>query len=192
MSSAFQDAYRELIQHEGSYSNDPVDQGGETYRGISRVFHPDWPGWSIVDEYKDDPSFPGVLDKDLALQAKVQDFYKEHHWDVFHGDDLPVAVAWELFEIGVNMGVRTATKFLQRALNVFNKQGTLWPDIAIDGVFGPATLRATQAMCSARSGRGSTVLAKSLNCLQGERYISIGASRPSQERFLWGWFNRVS
>ena len=38
----FSEAFTQTAAHEGGYSNDPLDRGGETYRGIARVHHPDW------------------------------------------------------------------------------------------------------------------------------------------------------
>lgn len=33
-----------MLIHEGGYSNDPIDLGGETYKGIARNAHPNWQG----------------------------------------------------------------------------------------------------------------------------------------------------
>ena len=42
----FTQAYNLTSAHEGGYVNDALDRGGETYRGISRVYHSSWNGWS--------------------------------------------------------------------------------------------------------------------------------------------------
>lgn len=36
----FQESFRIAMGHEGGYSKDPDDAGGETYKGISRKFNP--------------------------------------------------------------------------------------------------------------------------------------------------------
>jgi lysozyme family protein len=50
----FEIAYGETELREGGYVNDPVDRGGETHRGVARKFHPDWSGWKIIDQIKQD------------------------------------------------------------------------------------------------------------------------------------------
>ncbi|KKK46716.1 hypothetical protein LCGC14_3162480, partial [marine sediment metagenome] len=35
----FTEAYEITLQHEGGYSNDSDDVGGETYKGVSRRYH---------------------------------------------------------------------------------------------------------------------------------------------------------
>lgn len=187
----FSAAYGSLIGVEGTYSNHPDDRGGETYKGISRVYEPSWYGWNIIDDQRDVPGFPENLSHTMGLEYAVREFYRATYWDYFSCASLPYEVAYELFEISVNMGKRVATEFLQRALNAFNKKGTLWKDIAIDGVFGPKTLEATKDMCNARDCTGTDALAKALNCQQGERYITLSLGREQNESFTWGWFSRV-
>lgn len=43
----FTPAFEEMIRNEGGYilHNVAGDHGGDTYAGIARRFHPDWPGW---------------------------------------------------------------------------------------------------------------------------------------------------
>jgi len=50
---------------EGGYSNDIDDAGGETYAGISRNNFPDWYGWTIIDDLKDEINFPKNIDSDF-------------------------------------------------------------------------------------------------------------------------------
>jgi len=40
MTRNFEDAYERTAQIEGFYVNNPNDNGGETYCGIARKFHP--------------------------------------------------------------------------------------------------------------------------------------------------------
>ena len=44
----FKKAYDKTMGHEGGYVHDPDDAGGETYKGISRRYHPGWEGWKVV------------------------------------------------------------------------------------------------------------------------------------------------
>src|SRR2546426_796362 len=53
----FDYALTQLLKVEGGYANDPRDPGGETYKGISRVFWPNWSGWPLIDAAKSAPKF---------------------------------------------------------------------------------------------------------------------------------------
>jgi lysozyme family protein len=97
-------------------------------------------------------------------------------------------IAEELLDTGVNMGVGTASKFLQRALNTLNAEGKYYPDITVDGAIGQMTLASLKAFLAHRGDNGHVVLVRMLNALQGVRYIEIAEAKPSQEAFIYGWF----
>ena len=59
-------SYEITCKHEGGYSFDPDDAGGETYKGISRRFNPQWSGWKIID-YSDKENLDNIED----LQTQV-------------------------------------------------------------------------------------------------------------------------
>jgi lysozyme family protein len=180
-------AYDITLGHEGGYSNDPDDAGGETYKGISRVFHPTWDGWIIIDSLKKAPNFPKNLDRELSLQAKVKAFYKIMFWDRFRGDLIPVqSLAEEMFDTGVNMNVTRAVKFLQRALNHLNRNGKLFPDMVDDGKLGPTTLSCLNKYLEEDSVE---LLLKIMNVMQGNHYLEYMAKSPTQEKYCRGWFN---
>ena len=83
-------------------------------------------------------------------------------------------------------------QWLQRALNVFNRGATIYPDMTVDGRIGPMTIAALKAYLITRGGEGERVMLAALNSLQGARFIAIAESNPSQEAFEYGWFlNRV-
>lgn len=183
----FKNAFRRTMKHEGVYSVDPDDRGGETYRGISRRFHPSWPGWKAVDRATSSMEDPSTEDWAEA-NFFVESFYRANFWDPFCGDELPGRIAEEMFDTAVNMGVSTAVRFLQRALNLLNRHGRSWDDISEDGVFGNETMRTVRS----RMMRDMSYLLKLMNILQGMHYIELAERRPSQEKFLRGWLNRVT
>jgi lysozyme family protein len=186
----FSDAYTLTSAHEGGYVNDPVDRGGETYRGIARVHHPDWSGWGRIDAARRKKGFPKILGSDRSLQAKVKSFYKKAYWDRFGGDDMPdQAVANELYDTAVNMGVRRAVRFLQSSLNLLNRNQRDYDDLVIDGWFGAKSLASVNALLE--KDRRSDALVKLMNIQQGARYIEIMAHDSSQERFARGWIKRA-
>lgn len=116
----FNDAFEKLIGHEGRYSNNPADPGGETMFGVTvRVARAH--------------GYFGEM-RDLPLSA-AQLIYKSDYWDAAHCEGLPESVRFDTFDAAVNSGVAQAIKFLQRAAGVTD-----------DGVLGPKTLAAVHAM----------------------------------------------
>ena len=108
-------------------------------------------------------------------------------------EKLAPAIAEELADTGVNMGTMRAGEFLQRSLNVLNKQGMSYKDIKVDGDIGPRTVSALKAYVDIRKDDGVIVLHRALNTLQGAFYISLAERRQKDERFIFGWLlNRVS
>ena len=188
--AGFDEAFELTSAHEGGYVNDPADRGGETYRGISRVHHPDWEGWGKIDAHRGKSDFPRRLDRDDGLQAAVRAFYKHAYWDRFLGDRLPdQATANELYDTAVNMGVRKAVRFLQAALNLLNRNQSDYADLVVDGWFGEQTLATLETLL--RKDRDNRSLVKLMNLQQGARYVEIMTSDPSQERFARGWLKRA-
>ncbi|WP_126244125.1 glycoside hydrolase family 108 protein [Chitinophaga rhizosphaerae] len=182
----FEPAYSITFQHEGGYVRNPKDRGGETMCGISRRNFPGWQGWRKIDEMKVGVGFPDNLLKDTELMLMVQNFYREEFWNSNRlGEIVHQPIANELFDTGVNMGVRTAARFLQTALNFANRSERDYKDLPVDGSIGPLTLD-----CVNRH-RFITKIFNILNILQGERYLSLVRQDPTQEGFLLGWLNRI-
>jgi len=185
----FRRALVATLGHEGHYVDDPIDRGGETYRGITRRDHPDWPGWRVVDEAKREDGFPRNLQGNAEIERLAGELYKRRYWDRFQGDDITdQGIANELFDTGVNAGVGRAVGFLQRALNQLNAGGRWCPDVVEDGDLGVKTLAALRQYLPARGG---AQLLKAMNVLQGAFYLELARRDPSQERFVHGWLNRV-
>lgn len=143
-----------LLINEGGYVFDPHDPGGETWRGISRVFNPHWSGWVLVDAYKAKPDWPAdcrvaprnklataVLEKDATLANLVQSFYQAQYWDNLHLSSIKSqCIASQLCDIGVNSGVGRVGHLAQYVLaSSFGWHG------AINGQIAPATLAAINA-----------------------------------------------
>lgn len=126
----------------------------------------------------------------------AEDIYRRRYWDSLKLDDIAVLsnpIAAELADTGVNLGVPTAARFLQRLLNVFNQQGTLYPDVKVDGVCGAGTVAALRSYLTARRSDGEIVLLRALNGLQAAHYIALAENRAKDEAFVYGWIrNRVA
>ena len=109
---SFQEAFVQLLGHEGGYSNLVADKGGETNWGISKR------------------SYPNVDIQNLTMN-QAGEIYKRDFWDRMRCDELPEKLAFQLFDAGVNSGIRQAVTWVQRAVKA-----------DADGVLGPKTLAA--------------------------------------------------
>lgn len=175
------DYIADLIKREGGYTNHPTDRGGPTC-------------WGITEQVARAYGYIGEIE--AMPQSVARTIYIDQYWTAPRFDQVATicpAVAEELLDTGVNMGTGAAAGFLQRALNVLNREGKLYPDIKVDGGIGKMTLAALAAYLKARGKDGETVLLRALNAQQGARYIELAEHRPSQEAFVHGWFlNRVA
>lgn len=170
----------QVIAVEGEYSNHPADRGGPT-------------NWGITEQTARAFGYKGDM-RDLPRTIAAQ-IYRARYWEQPRFNQVATLapdVAAELFDIGVNMGVGWAVHFLQRALNVFNRGASDYPDIGIDGAIGPMTIDALRRYLARRGAQGEAVLVKAIDALRAERYIDIAEKNPSQEAFVYGWIaNRV-
>lgn len=110
--SCFETAVAVVLSHEGGYSMNPKDPGGETKFGIS------------------ERSYPNLNIRDLTREDAKKIYFTDY-WQKMRCDRLPFGVALVLFDFGVNAGKSTAIKAIQRVANV-----------KADGVLGDRTLSA--------------------------------------------------
>ncbi len=186
----FQEAFSRTMEHEGGYSDNPQDYGGETFRGISRIYFPDWAGWHLVDRYRINPKLQGF--KKSGIDELVESFYRTNFWNRMHGDKvagISSEVAYELFDTAVNLDVPDAVKFLQIALNMQRMATKAFPELVVDGLLGPNTLTALERYLANQPGdpeRNEKIL---LNCMNGEQYLCY--KRNLRHTYFRGWFLRV-
>lgn len=175
------------MENEGGYSNHTADHGGETFMGITQRFSPDWAGWVLVDEMRESPLFPNCLEDNPSILCSVKEFY----WAIWDRTGCSYfesqRMADVLFDGAVHLGKLTAVKYFQTAANVLNR-GNLWPELLVDGRFGPKTREVMQLM----SWQDEELAACVVIWLRGARYVSILVNDPSQEVFARGWFNRLA
>jgi lysozyme family protein len=150
----FAEAVNHTLGFEGGYTNNPDDPGGATKYGI---------------EQRD---MPDVNIRDITPDQAVQ-YYSEHYWKPLYSQITSQLVANKLFDAGVNIGVGTAVKLLQRALQINE-----------DGVFGPNTLSATNI-----AGDGLLLMYKQVLT---QHYQAIVAEKPTEAEFLAGWLHRAN
>jgi lysozyme family protein len=173
----FNDSLNIVLESEGGYSNNKSDKGGETYRGISRLYNPDWKGWQIIEQAK--PLKNNQIIKSNILDNLIADYYKKNYWDTINGDYLPKQVAPLLFDFAVNSGVGSASKAFQKIVSQLSGK-----KIVIDGKIGQGTINAANLIDSK----------KLFNTLMDYRiayYENIATKNPTQKKFLTGWLNRL-
>ncbi len=175
----FEEIIDKTLDHEGYYANVAGDNGGETYRGISRRFHPDWEGWSIVDQAKTNAGgwlpnnfkVPGIL-----LEGMVLNFYKANFWDKILLDRVTnVNLQGIIFDAFVNSG-KNGIILLQRILTAWGQK------LSIDGAMGPITVVAINAVDPKR-------LFDAYKRSREQYYRSIATG--TNQKFLSGWLNRI-
>ena len=187
----FKKAFERTDAYEGGYANDPDDRGEETFRGISRAFHPGWSGWRYIDEIKG--TLPCAQWNDAMRRATsdmVEAFYRTFFWNTIQGDALPnQEVANLIYDAAVNQSVHPAGCFLQEALNLLNRNGSDYLDLVVDGKIGPRTLAALQVHL--RGEKSPALLLKVVGFLRMEQWVNLMRRKPSQEKFARSWLARI-
>lgn len=176
MNGKVEEMLDEILRIEGSqYTNDPADSGGPTKYGVTSA---------VARAF----GYTGDMEELTAGQAK--DIYRKRYWIQPRFDqvsDVSTVIAEEMFDTGVNMGTSVAVKFLQRALNVLNNNGALFPELSVDGMIGAMSIAALKDYIKHRGQKGVDVLVNMLNAQQSVRYIEIAERRSKDERFQFGW-----
>lgn len=159
----FKTAFLFTLQHEDSTRSGKVtiDAGGRTRFGIAEKFHP-----ALPEEF-----FTGSAEDALAEAEKIEE---REYWGAMRLAEVENQnIANKLFDMGVNMGVRQAAVYAQRAAHVVE-----------DGVIGRKTLAAInyadpiayyQALCE----------------LSAAHYRHVAAVNPAQVVNLQGWMKRA-
>ena len=128
----FKAGFAFVLQHEDSTRSGKVtvDAGGRTRFGIAEKFHPDLP----------EKFFTGLADDALTEAEKIEE---HEYWEAMRLDEVKdQKVANKLFDMAVNMGVRQAALYAQRAANALVAVNAR---VAEDGAIGPKTLAAINA-----------------------------------------------
>lgn len=158
----FMTAVMILLEEEGGYEDDPADPGGATNWGIDSRTYPD-------------------VDIRHLTKSQAIDIYYRDWWigpppggrTAQHYDLLPSPIGPKMFDAAVNVGVRQANKFLQRALGVND-----------DGVIGPITKDAIAAA-------DLDELLQGIRAQQRQFYLDLVEAKPALKKFLNGWLNRA-
>lgn len=183
--NAFLAAWLKTGREEGGYVDNPNDSGGPTNHGVTE---------RVARAH----GYRGHM-RDLP-RDRAREIAKSQYWDLMRLDDvalISVPVAEEMFDTGFNCGQDNAAKFLQRALNRFNRSHRTgvapdYPEVSEDGLIGRMTLQSLRMFFDRRKKLGETVMLRALNAQQGAYYMAITPAHSRNEEFAFGWFaNRV-
>lgn len=194
----FLTAHKLSSTNEGGYVNDPNDMGGETYRGISRKYHPEWNGWAVIDSYKNHLQlFKGYTEP--KLDALAQLYYKENFWNTPFNLDLAKdqQVANQLYDETFNGPARV----VKIAKDILNKK--FGKNYTIDSTIKPYLIvdinAADQPTFFDQFKKYRTANFKFLAASLPESdplysfFESIGNNQyTSNQKYLNGWLNRVN
>jgi lysozyme family protein len=149
-----------VIKNEGGYVFDKDDLGGETKFGISKR------------------SYPALNIKDLTLENAKKIYFCDYWYKGRFEEIEDESVATQLFDLSVNMGIRSAVIVLQRALRSVGIR------VQEDGLIGSETLSAV------KKSEPRCLLAAIKSEAAGY-YRMLAQCKTGQEKFLKGWLNRA-
>ena len=162
----FLPAFNHTLHVEGGFADHPDDPGGKTRFGITEAV-------ARANGYR------GNM-KTLPL-TRASKIYKSEYWDSQNlGKIANQQIAEEVFDTGVNMGIRTAGKIFQRAINLFRDSG-----LKEDGKIGVRTLEAYSKI------KYKTSFLKCLNGFQFMYYYDLIQRKPRLKVFFKGWVRRT-
>lgn len=163
--SGFDRALVHVLAMEGGFSDDYLDPGGPTNKGITLDVFARWRGITITAA-----SRKAIIEALKEIDdATVRAIYHKRYWLPASCDALTDAIAVMHFDAAVNHGVGAAIRILQAALGV-----------AADGEIGPQTRAALKA------ANRRDVITRYAE-LRRKRYRAL----PHFWRFGRGWLRRV-
>ena len=172
--NAFDYAFSETIELEREYSDEKADRGGLTKWGITERTYLSAIKRGIIRPVKADI-------RDLSKED-AKTIYRVDYWDKMRLDEVSaIAIAAEMFDTAVNMGIKAATLICQRALNYLGES------LDEDGRMGPMTITAINRW----SRKDPRALHVCLNGFQFMRYTEIVKGDGTQQTFARGWTKRV-
>lgn len=173
--SDFAPAIAAVLRHEGGYVDDPADHGGETNYGISQfiIRHE-----SLTAADLGLPSLEHGALKALTPERAAA-IYRAVFWDRYgYGRIRDQRCASKVFDTAVNMGPAWAARLAQMSC-------TPSSPLEVDGVIGPATVRAINET-------EPQVFLAAFSARQAQRYAHIIDADATQEAFRSNWMRRAA
>jgi lysozyme family protein len=152
-----------ILKNEGGYSNHPNDPGKATNYGVTQM---------VYDNYRKINGEPTQDVRDIS-DEEVYDIYLTAYWIPMNLTGIVnEELILQIFDMGVNAGIRTAIKLIQRIV-----------DVKDDGIIGKKTTAAINSFPE-----------DLVSFYKHERdvyYHVIVEKNPKLAVFLNGWLNRI-
>jgi lysozyme family protein len=112
--------YTDTVADEGvTLKIDPNDRGGQTWKGISRVMHPECNIWPLIDAHLKSKHGIAIFKADVELEKRVQLFYYNEFWLKLRLNEIKsLPIKLKYFNTAVNVGLVPATKFQQESVQL--------------------------------------------------------------------------
>lgn len=162
-------AYNNTGGHEGGWT---VDNGGQTYQGISRKAWPSWPGWPLIDGWIKKRGNPrqGMHFNIPAIDNLVPAFYKKNYWDKISGDHIEnQTIANFLYDFYVN-----------------SNSAIVQVNEALGGRSGSIINETSLKIINERPGFAYNVMYQ----VRKNHYTRL-AAKPNLKKYKNGWFARL-
>jgi lysozyme family protein len=143
-----------ILNNEGGYVNHPHDPGTETNFGITKKRYPQLDIRNIT--------------RNQAIEIYFRDYWTKMNLTGIYDENLIL----HLFDMGVNAGIRTAIKMVQRVV-----------EAQADGITGPET----NTLINDYEGDLVDIYKQE----RKKYYFTIARRRPDLQVFLSGWLNRI-
>ncbi len=183
MSATLDRSIEVVLKHEGGVT---TDHAGLTSFGVTLVGiidMGDFDGDGLLDF---DLNFDGLLDsRDIALMSNEDAvrFYRQL-FEKWGFDSMPGGSATvKYFDIAVNMGMKQATRTVQRALYACGQ------NLNIDGSFGPETRSRLERVAPIQDG-GYLIPPVRSEAAGFYRFL-VGRNPDEYKKYLNGWLNRA-
>ena len=169
MNSSFSKIVAKTLVWEGGFVDNPNDPGGRTNKGITQKEY---------NSYRTRKGLPAADVLNIG-DDEVQDIYYNDYFLQVHADLLEgfIKVQWKIFDIGVNMGVGRAIKFVQTIIGVVP-----------DGQWGPKSQNAL-VLYQGPAGWDDNMMSQLVH-MQVQRYNDLVVANPKLSVFLHGWLKR--
>lgn len=109
---------KNVLAHEGGYTNHPKDPGGPTNWGIT--IHDARKYWK--------PQATAADVKAMPLSV-AQDIYRARYWAAQRCDELPAGLDYSMFDYGVNSGIGRSGKVLRRLVGLPDNTSVVTPEV---------------------------------------------------------------
>lgn len=172
------DVINKIVEEEGRYVDDPNDDGGETYCGISSVHHPGWPGWQQVRD-ADDKDADDLFER---LRSDVFAFWTSYLTSVGVGH-VPQYLQYQFSQAAATSPKLAMAAVQQLAVWTFPRELRASD---IDGLHGPKTAELVERLDGMPTGEQQQ-MGYALAVIDG--YAERG--RGKNRKFLRGWIMRA-